>query len=232
MDNHKISLGDDGELLVDMKHNSHRIETEHAKKKQTEELTYCEVHPERETGLRCNRCERYMCPECAVQTAVGYRCRECARQQDDRFFNATQTDPLIILAICAGMGLLGGAIVVALGGLGLFAAIILGFPAGAAMGEAALRSIQYRKGRNNAQAGAVGVGIGGFIGAAMYAATTYPDEYREVYEYYQIRNVPVPREIAAYYPAFSDYVFNHVFTISVLAFVAIAAYAIYNRMKV
>ena len=78
----------------------------------------------------------------------------------------------------------------------------------------------------------IGGGIGGFIGAAMYAATTYPDEYREVYEYYQIRNVPVPREIAAYYPAFSDYVFNHVFTISVLAFVAIAAYAIYNRMKV
>jgi hypothetical protein len=194
----------------------------------TEELTYCEVHPEREAGLRCNRCERYMCPECAVQTAVGYRCRECARQQDDRFFNATQTDPLIILAICAGMGLFGGAIVVALGGLGLFAAIILGFPAGAAMGEAALRSIQYRKGRNNAQAGAVGVGIGGFIGAAIWAAMNYPDAYRKAFDYHESTGRPIDPNI----PALSDYVFNHVFTISVLAFVAIAAYAIYNRMKV
>ena len=198
----------------------------------TEELTYCAVHPDRETGLRCNRCERYMCPECAVQTSVGYRCRECAKRQDDRFFNATQSDPLIILAVCAGMGLVGGAIVVALGGLGLFVAIILSFPAGAAMGEAALRSIQHRKGRNNGQAGAVGVLIGGVVGAAIGSAMTYPAENRQVYDYYQQIGQPVPRDIAAYYPAFSDYVFSHVFSIGVLAFVAIAAYAIYHRMKV
>ena len=43
----------------------------------TDEVTYCAVHPDRETGLRCNKCGRLMCAECAVPTPVGYRCREC-----------------------------------------------------------------------------------------------------------------------------------------------------------
>ena len=47
-------------------------------------LTYCEVHPDRETSLRCNKCGRLMCTECAVLTPVGYRCRECVRGQQER----------------------------------------------------------------------------------------------------------------------------------------------------
>ncbi|HYN88142.1 MAG TPA: tetratricopeptide repeat protein, partial [Ardenticatenaceae bacterium] len=43
----------------------------------TEEMLHCSVHPDRETMLRCNRCGRPMCPECAVRTPVGLRCREC-----------------------------------------------------------------------------------------------------------------------------------------------------------
>jgi len=73
----------------------------------TEEITYCEVHPDRETGLRCNKCGRLMCAECAVTTPVGYRCRECVRQHEDKFFTGTTTDYLIVFAVSAIFAALG-----------------------------------------------------------------------------------------------------------------------------
>ena len=45
------------------------------------EKMYCYNHPQRETVLRCNRCERPMCTSCAVLTPTGYRCKECVRGQ-------------------------------------------------------------------------------------------------------------------------------------------------------
>ncbi len=67
----------------------------------SEQLTYCEVHPDRETSLRCNKCNRLMCPDCAVSTPVGYRCKQCVRQHDDKFFTAGQNDYVVIGAVCA-----------------------------------------------------------------------------------------------------------------------------------
>jgi membrane associated rhomboid family serine protease len=37
----------------------------------------CYRHPGRETGVRCSRCERPVCPECRVEAAVGFQCVEC-----------------------------------------------------------------------------------------------------------------------------------------------------------
>jgi hypothetical protein len=132
----------------------------------TEELTYCEVHPDRETSLRCNKCGRYMCPDCAVQTPVGYRCRQCVRQHEDKFFRGTQTDDVKIFAVCAGLMLVGGAIMSAIG-FGLFLALIVGFPVGGAVSEMALRVVQRRRGRYSGEIGAVGAVIGGIVGALI-----------------------------------------------------------------
>ena len=63
----------------------------------TEEIAtnYCYIHPDRETSLRCNRCERYICPSCAVRVPTGYTCRNCVRDHQKKFDTAVWYDFII-----------------------------------------------------------------------------------------------------------------------------------------
>jgi membrane associated rhomboid family serine protease len=40
----------------------------------------CYRHPERETYIRCSRCERPICPDCMTSAAVGFQCPECVAE--------------------------------------------------------------------------------------------------------------------------------------------------------
>jgi len=113
-----------------------------------EAIHYCARHPQRDTGLRCNRCERYMCTDCAQRTPVGYTCRECLRRHEDKFYQGTWLD----YARVAAVGAAGGACL-AFGTLLLGGFLLLGILLAPALGgttaQLALQMTGHRRGRQS-----------------------------------------------------------------------------------
>ena len=119
------------------------------------EVLYCYNHPRRETRLRCNKCGRPICTECAVRTPVGMRCKACVRQQQDKFYTATTADQLKGLAVALVGGVVMGALIFLLawflGGFGILsflAAFFAGPALGGATAELIRRSMKRRRARH------------------------------------------------------------------------------------
>jgi len=68
----------------------------------TEQPLTCAFHPKRETQLRCNRCDKPICIQCATHTPTGYRCPECIRTQQ-KIFVTTKWFDLLIAALVTGL---------------------------------------------------------------------------------------------------------------------------------
>jgi hypothetical protein len=125
-----------------------------------DEKTFCAVHPTAETGLRCNKCGRYMCVKCAIKTPVGYRCRQCVNQQQAGFFTATNTDYLIAAVVSVVVGLPAA---FSLTRTGLFLIIILGLPVGGFIGEVIHRAVGKRRGQYTWAVAAGGIALATLI---------------------------------------------------------------------
>ena len=121
---------------------------------------FCYRHPDRETWVRCGRCDRPICPRCAIQGPVGFRCRECGKPAFDPLTSFTP-----IQAIGGAGVALGGGILVALvaSRIGFFS-IIISYFAGSFIAEAVTRVTGYKRGPTM-----LAVMFGGIVAGAMIA---------------------------------------------------------------
>ncbi len=119
---------------------------------------YCYRHPERETMLRCARCERPICSDCAVLTPTGYRCKECIRGQQKVFDTAQTIDYPLAFVLAGGLSF-GGSLIA--GAMGFFT-IFLAPLAGLIIAEVVRWAVHRRRSAQLFRIAAAGAAAGAF----------------------------------------------------------------------
>jgi hypothetical protein len=125
---------------------------------------YCYVHPNRETALRCNNCDRPICVSCAVRTPTGYRCRECVKGQLKTFDTSEWYDYIsgfIAAALVSGVAAF---VVTLIGGFGFLGWILMAAAASTA-GVAIAESVRFVTRRRRSRALFMTVVVGAVLGA-------------------------------------------------------------------
>ncbi|MFN2241133.1 MAG: tetratricopeptide repeat protein [Anaerolineae bacterium] len=106
---------------------------------------FCANHPTVETMLRCNRCNKPICTRCAVQTPVGYRCKECVGRQQAVFYTGGVLDYVIAGAISVVLGGIASYLMTLLGAW--FFGLILGPVVGIGIAELVRLAVRRRRSR-------------------------------------------------------------------------------------
>lgn len=135
------------------------------------DMLYCANHPTVETLLRCNRCNKPICTRCAVQTDVGFRCQECIRGVQDKYFNAASGDYAIAFFVGLAVAAIAAPIVSMLirqfGFFGLIIAFIAGSGAGGALAQIIRSAVGKRRGRNLNAWALAGIILGILLGGGI-----------------------------------------------------------------
>jgi hypothetical protein len=120
---------------------------------------YCYNHPQRETHLRCNQCERPICASCAVLTPTGYRCKECVRGQQKKFDTTRWWDYPVAVLAAFFLAAIGSYFVSMIG----FFTLLLAPFVGMAIAEAVRFLVRRRRSRNLPLTVAIAAFVGGLI---------------------------------------------------------------------
>ena len=141
---------------------------------ETPPVLRCANHPDRETVLRCNRCDKPICTQCAVRTPVGYRCPECVRGQQAVFYNANRYDlavaGIVSFALSVAIGGLSYALLGSFGWFSFLIAFIVGPMAGGAISEVVRASVKRRRARNMRWVAATACILGIIVGGLLITA--------------------------------------------------------------
>lgn len=130
---------------------------------------YCENHPNRETSLRCNRCDKPICSSCAVLTPTGYRCTECMRTQQKTFDTAEWFDYIIAVAIAAILAFIGSSLASRISFFSIFLAPL----AGMLIAEAIRLATRKRRSKRLFQITAAATAFGGLLPVIMGLSAGY-----------------------------------------------------------
>ena len=118
---------------------------------ETEAVLYCANHPDRETLLRCNKCGKPICMKCAKLTDVGYRCKDCIRNQQNVYFNAESWDNPIAFLVSFGVTLIATPFLTMLlsfaGFFSFIFAVLVGPGAGGVLTQIIRWAVSRRRGR-------------------------------------------------------------------------------------
>lgn len=108
---------------------------------------YCYVHPNRETSLRCNNCNRPICASCAIRTPTGYRCRECVRERQKTFETSEWYDYVLGFIVAAILSAIAAFLVTLIGGIGFFGWFLIaaGAPTAAVAIAEGVRAVTKRR---------------------------------------------------------------------------------------
>jgi hypothetical protein len=111
---------------------------------------YCYVHPNRETALRCNNCERPICASCAIRTPTGYRCKECVRDRQKTFDTSEWYDFVVAFIVAAVLSGIAAFLVTLIGRIGFLGWFLIaaGAPtAGVLIAESVRKVTRKRRSR-------------------------------------------------------------------------------------
>ncbi len=132
------------------------------------ETLYCYIHPNRATSLRCNRCDRPICAQCAIRTPTGYRCPECVREQQKKFDTAEWYDYIVAFVVAAiGSGIASGLIYLVSGFFFGLLVLFIAPGAGVFIGNIVLRFIRNRRSRPLFLTAAIGI-VAGALPALLF----------------------------------------------------------------
>lgn len=124
---------------------------------------YCYRHPDRETWVRCGRCDQPICTRCSMQGPVGLRCRTCGKPSRDALASLKPNQIAIGLAVATGLG----AVVGYFGAQFGFFMIIVGFFAGTIIAEALDRTIGIKRGPRILAIAITGIVLGSVLGSSL-----------------------------------------------------------------
>jgi F0F1-type ATP synthase assembly protein I len=142
----------------------------------TETTLYCVNHRTVETLLRCNKCERPICMKCAQSTPVGYRCKDCVYQQQNKYYNAENWDNPIALGVSLVVTTVAtpfvGIFLSFFGFWGLFLAFMVGSGAGGLLAQIIRQAVGRRRGRYLRYFALAGVVLGVVLGSIIALLVT------------------------------------------------------------
>lgn len=138
-----------------------------------EQTLVCANHPETETTLRCNRCGKPVCVKCVELTEVGYRCKECIREQQSTYFTAETKDYFILAVVSFSLAAIAapiiGYVISIFGFFGWILAFLLGPTVGATAATVMRRSIGRRRGRYMGVVAIIAILLGTLVGVMIGA---------------------------------------------------------------
>ncbi len=133
----------------------------------TDQPTVCYRHPETETALHCNRCDKPICAKCARRTPTGYRCPDCIKELGKVFVTARWYDYLTGFATAAFLSVIASLLFGLVSGFGgfflLFFIVAIGAGAGSLIAEAVRVVIGKRRAKSLFITAAAGVVVGGLL---------------------------------------------------------------------